>query len=259
MPALPNQQKRNLTVKLPVAASKIKRQSPSTAHIPIDSGLYDNLKEDRKMKLIPTIFAHNKKEFEERFKKILPISKNIQIDFMDGKFVKAKSIQPRDIPNLAKFKNNFEAHLMCLHPEKYLSTLKQKGFKKIFFHFEATKNPEKILNQIKSLNLTAGIAFNPNAPIKKIIELSNLADVLLFMGHTPGVEGVSFNPKTLEKIKALRKTNKKIKIQVDGGASPRIIPKLAKAGVNYANIGSYVSKSKNPKQAFKKLNRLCKS
>ena len=44
-----------------------------------------------------------------------------------------KSVSLKEIPNLKKYKNNFEAHLMCYHPEKYIKKLKQKGFKKIIF------------------------------------------------------------------------------------------------------------------------------
>ena len=203
------------------------------------------------MKLIPTIFAQSKKEFDEKFKKILPIAKNIQIDVMDGKFVKARSIPIKQIPNLKKYKNNFEAHLMCLHPEKYFTILKKKGFKKIFFHYESAKSPEKILDQIKSLNLAAGVAFNPNASVKKILKLSAKADAILLMGHAPGKEHLAFQNSILKKIKALRKINKKIKIQVDGGVSPKIVSKLAKAGVDYINVGSYISTSENPKKAMR--------
>jgi len=78
----------------------------------------------------------------------------------------------------------------------------------------------------------------------------------MFMGHAPGVEKIPFDLKVLEKIKKLRATDKKIKIQIDGGATPQIIKKLAKAKVDYVNSGSHISNSKNPKQALKELNLL---
>jgi len=203
------------------------------------------------MKLIPTIFAQSKKEFDEKFKKILPIAKNIQIDVMDGKFVKARSIPIKQIPNLKKYKNNFEAHLMCLHPEKYFTILKKKGFKKIFFHYESAKSPEKIVDKIKSLQLKAGIAFNPNASVKKILKLSAKADAILLMGHAPGKEHLAFQNSILKKIKLFRQENNRVAIQIDGGISPKIITKLAKLRVNAVNTGSYISASENPKKAMR--------
>ena len=206
------------------------------------------------MKIIPTIFAHNKKEFTERFEKLAPISKALQIDFMDGKFVPAKSLTLKDIPNLKKYKNNFEAHLMTQNPEKYIPQLKKKGFKKIIFHIEATKNPEKIIKKIRAIKLTLFIAINPETPTEKIIPYLEKVNGILFMGVHPGKEHQSFIPDVYKKIAQLRSQNKKIPIQVDGGATPQVIKKLVKLKVNYINSGSYISDSENPRQALKKLN-----
>src|SRR3989344_5043090 len=118
--------------------------------------------------IIPTIFAHNKKEFSQRFQKLLPISKNLQIDFMDGKFVKSKSISLSNIPNLKKYKKNFEAHLMVKNPDNYLKKLKKKGFNKIIFHYISTNDSEKTIKKIKQLKLSAWLAINPQVSIKKI-------------------------------------------------------------------------------------------
>jgi ribulose-phosphate 3-epimerase len=201
------------------------------------------------MKIIPTIFAHNKKEFDKRFNKLINISKNLQIDFMDGKFVPAKSVQLKDIPNLKKYKNNFEAHLMCFSPEKYILGLKNKGFKKVIFHIEATKNPEKIIQKIKHLKMQPMIAINPETNVK---DLPKEVSVLL-MGVHPGKEHQSFIQKVYNKIKELRKINKKTFIQVDGGVNEKFAKKLAKLKVNAVNSGSYISNSENPKKVYRKL------
>lgn len=199
--------------------------------------------------IIPTIFATNKKQFEEKFRKLLPIANNIQIDFMDGKFVKAKSFSLKEIPNLNKYKNKFEAHLMVKSPEKYLTKLKQKGFKKIIFHIEAISNQNKIIRKIRTLKMKPMIAINPETKVERIPENT---DVLL-MGVHPGKEHQKLILKTLKKIKDLRKKNKKIKIQIDGGVSPKTIKKLKKAGADVFNSGSFISEAENSKEAFNKL------
>ena len=43
------------------------------------------------MRIIPTIISKNQKEFDEYFNRIKKHTKWIQIDIMDGKFVKNKS------------------------------------------------------------------------------------------------------------------------------------------------------------------------
>src|SRR6267378_2103541 len=97
-----------------------------------------------KYKIIPTVFCKNKKDFKERFSKLIKISKEIQIDFMDGRFVKSKFIDFSAIPNLKRYNNNFEAHLMVQNPIKYILKLKKKGFKKIIFHFNTDDNVKAI-------------------------------------------------------------------------------------------------------------------
>jgi len=207
--------------------------------------------------IIPTIFAHNKKEFLSRFKKLLPISKKLQIDFMDGKFVKAKSLSLSKILNLKKYKKDFEAHLMVLDPQKNLTKLKSLGFSKIIFHFESTKKETpKIAQKIKSLRLKPWIAINPRTPVEKVLPFLKELSGVLFMGVVPGKENQTFISTVLKKIKTLKKLSPRTKIQVDGGANPKTIKKLAKLGVNFVNSGSYISDSENPKKTVKELNSL---
>lgn len=206
------------------------------------------------MTIIPTIFAHNKKEFISRFKKIIPVAKNIQIDFMDGKFVKSKSVSLKEIPDLKKYKNNFEAHLMCFNPEKYIQALKKKGFKKIIFHYESTNSQEKIIAAIKKKKIQVYIAVNPETPVEKIFPYLEITSGILFMGVHPGKEHQNFISAVYKKIFQLRKINKKIKIQIDGGVNTKTASRLAKLGVNNINSGSFISESKKPREEFKKLN-----
>lgn len=211
------------------------------------------------MKIIPTIFAKNKKKFQERLEKLLPISKALQIDIMDGKFVRAKSISINQIPNLNEYKNNFEAHLMTLNPEKYVKKLKQKGFRKIIFHYEALKNhneAENIIKQTKKLNLITFAAINPETQIEHILPFLNKIDGILFMGVYPGKEHQSFIPQVYKKILQLKKFNKKIKTQVDGGVNFQVARRLSRIGVDAVNSGSLIANAKNPKEVFKKLNSI---
>lgn len=211
------------------------------------------------MKIIPTIFAKNKKEFDERFQKLFPVSNNLQIDIMDGKFVKSKSIKIGQIPNLKKYKNNFEAHLMTQKPEKYTHKLKQKGFKKIIFHYESLinhKQAEKIIQKINNANLEAFIAINPETQIEHILPFTKKIEGILFMGVHPGKEHQSFIPQVYKKIQQLKKLNPKIKIQVDGGVNFSVARRLSTLGVNAINSGSFIAKARNPKEVFKKLSSI---
>ena len=205
------------------------------------------------MNIIPAILARNKKEFNEQLENVQSISKNIQIDFADGRFVNSKTLVLNKIPDLNKYKNNFEAHLMVKDPEKYFSQLKKKGFKKIIFHYEAIKKPEEIISKARSLKLETWLAINPETEIKKILPYLNLIDGILIMGVRPGKSGQRFIPLTISKIKQLRKLNKEIKLQIDGGVNFKIARKLKNLGVNNINSGTLITKSENPREILKKL------
>lgn len=86
--------------------------------------------------IIPTDFAKSKKEFYKKFIRLVKISKDIQIDFMDGVFVKSKSIHIEDVPYLLDYNNNFEAHLMVKDPELWIYKAVRRGFSKIIIHIE---------------------------------------------------------------------------------------------------------------------------
>lgn len=209
-------------------------------------------------RVIPTVFAHSKKEFDKRFALVIGLSKNVQIDFMDGKFVRGKSLMIKDIPNLKKYKKKFEAHLMIKNPEKYIGELKRKGFQKIIFHYGSLDYHKirKLIDKIKKLKMKAFIALNPeNSPVE-ILPFLDSADGVLIMGVHPGKEHQKFIPKIYDKIKELKELKKNIKIQIDGGVNFEVARKLKKIGVNYVNSGSFVANAKKPKIAVEKLNEI---
>lgn len=205
--------------------------------------------------VIPTVFSHNKKEFIERLEKITALSKNIQIDFMDGKFVKDKSISVDDLPNLKEYNNNFEAHLMCYNPEKYLTKLKKNGFFKIIFHCEAVddKKINDLIDQINYLGMRACIAINPDTKIDRILPHLNNSWGVLFMGHKPGVEHTKFVDSVYKKIELIRPANPKLIIEIDGGVDLSVANKLKKLNVNIIDTGSFVVNAKDPQKAYDQL------
>ena len=154
------------------------------------------------MKIVPTIFAKSKKEFNERFNK-LSISNSVQIDFMDGRFVKIKGVGIKDIPNLKNKNILFEAHLMVYDPERFVHKLKKKGFRKVIFHWESLKDilkVKKLIDKIKDKQMEAWIAINPGTSVKKVSSILGQIDGLLFMGVVPGKEGQDFILNVYTKI-----------------------------------------------------------
>ncbi|MEK6819354.1 MAG: hypothetical protein AABY10_05480 [Nanoarchaeota archaeon] len=210
------------------------------------------------MKIIPTVFATSKKEFDFKLNLLAKISRDLQIDLMDGKFVKNKSIKVSDIPNLKKYKNNFEAHLMVFNPERYFNALKEKGFKKIIFHYESVEKSHitDLIKKIKLLKMLPCLAINPETKTPDIALFLSKINHLLIMGVHPGKEHQSIILRTYKKIEEIRKLNKKITIQIDGGVNEKTASKLKKSGAVILNSGSFISDSASPKKSLEKLRKI---
>lgn len=205
-------------------------------------------------KIISSIIAKNQKELNERFEKVKSL-KNFQLDVMDGKFVKNKSLM-FDF-KLPGTKGYYEAHLMVKNPEAWI----KKHYKKvnmIIVHIESFEDDNEIKNiikLIKSKNKKVGIAINPPTKIDALAPFLNSIDLVLIMTVTPGKYGSKFVSSTLKKIKQLRKIKRNINIEVDGHIDDKTIIRVFKAGANMFVSGSYLQKSKNIKKSVAKLKK----
>jgi len=208
--------------------------------------------------IIPAILTNSFSDLKNKLAQIKNFSDWVQIDIMDGNFVKNISV---DILNLKKirFLKNLEIHLMVLNPEKYFVVCKALKAKRVIFHFEAVKNISKILKEMKKYSFEKGIALNPKTNVEKIKPFLNQLDVVLLLGVNPGFQGQKFKPVVLGKIKKIRKISDKIKIGVDGGIRLENIKKIVKAGADYLIVGSYLFKSGNIEKTYKFLKNKIKT
>ncbi len=209
-----------------------------------------------KRHVIPSVFSTSYSDFVKRFDLITSIAKYIHIDIMDGEFVKAKSMPLKDVPELKDYDALFEAHLMVNEPRELFPILKEKGFKRVIFHIEAHRDQsdvQKSIDLAKSTGLSPMIAINPDTPLEELYPFTSEIDGVLFMGVVPGAEKQPFIQSDYERISKLRKLDKALWLQVDGGIVPTIASHLAKIGVNGVNSGSFVSGSQDPKHALEQL------
>lgn len=178
-----------------------------------------------------------------------------QFDIMDGQFVPSTSITCEHITALST-KLRWEAHLMVMHPEKYLEEFKQAGAQKIVFHYEATSSPEIVIDRIRKLGMEAGLAVNPDTSLSVIAPLVKTLDSVLFMSVVPGYYGAKFIPEVLDKIAAFKKAHPVKSIGIDGGIKESNITEIAASGVNDICVGSAIFLQPDPTKAYQHLTRL---
>lgn len=224
----------------------------------------ENLKKQNFQKLsmaeiIPTVFVKEGEDFDSRFRKVVGISNFVQIDFMDGKFVKAKSIDLDIVPMLRGAPSKFEAHLMVKDPEAWVEDLSKKGFERVIFHYESMKDNMEIkllAGTIKRYHMKPIIAINPETKVEKILPVLDVINHVLLMGVEPGKEHQEFILETKNKIRELRKLKPTIKIQVDGGVTLENAHDISDAGCDFLNSGSVISESESPRATYMKLQEL---
>lgn len=177
----------------------------------------------------------------------------IHIDTMDGIFVPNTQMNIDEIIKLEKISTKpLDIHLMVDNPEIYINELQNKNIEYITIHIEINKDIDRLINEIKSYGYKVGLSIKPNTNISTIIPYLDKIDLVLIMSVEPGFGGQEFIPSTLEKAKQLRKINKSIIIEMDGGIKDTNIDQL-KNHIDIAVVGSYITKKEDYNQAINKL------
>ena len=127
-------------------------------------------------------------------------------------------------------------------------------------HIEACKHLHRTIQEIKSLNMKAGVAINPHTPVSALKSIINEVDLVCLMSVNPGFGGQSFIENTFDKLSRLKdlikKTKSKALIEIDGGVTSKNAKKLTKLGADILVAGSYIFKSKNPSNTIDNLSTI---
>jgi len=169
----------------------------------------------------------------------------IHVDVMDGHFVPNLTIGPVVIKSVRPAtKVPFDVHLMIEHPEQYIESYVKAGADIITVHAEACTHLDRTLQLIKSFGVKAGVSLVPSSPASMLEYVMDSVDLILVMTVNPGFGGQSFIPSQLEKIRQLRamikKTERIIDLEVDGGINPQTAKLVIEAGANVLVAGSAV-------------------
>ena len=182
------------------------------------------------------------------------------LDVMDGVFVPNITFGS---PVLDIFKNYakkpLDIHLMIVNPENYIDKFSSYNPDIITIHMEAVNDISAVLKKIKNLNIKAGLAINPDTPIKHLEPYINEIDMVCLMGVFPGFSGQKFINNTNSRLRDLKNLieskKSKVLIQIDGGVDLGNVKELSRLGADILVSGSCIFNSKNPNKIIDSLKK----
>lgn len=169
----------------------------------------------------------------------------MHIDVMDGQFVPNITMGPVVVKSIRAYTSlPFDVHLMIETPERYVPHFVQAGANLVTVHVEACTHLHRVIGQIKSLGVKAGVAINPHTPLAMLEEILPYVAQVNVMTVNPGFGGQAFIETMLPKIARLRgmvtAQNLDIDIEVDGGVDIATAPRCVAAGANVLIAGTSV-------------------
>lgn len=186
------------------------------------------------------------------------------LDVMDGRFVPNISFGLPVIQQIRKATSKIcDVHLMIQEPEKFTEEFKKAGADILTVHIEVCLHLHRNIEQIKSLNMQAGVAINPHTPVSMLKDILSDIDVVCMMSVNAGFGGQTFIPHTLERIRELRRLiderNLSVKIEIDGGVTIGNAQSIVDAGADVLVAGNTVFASLMPKEVIARLKQITRS
>ena len=211
------------------------------------------------IRICPSILNADRNNLSSEISKIAKYSDFLHLDVMDNIFVPNRTFDLAESEKIIKeCPIPVDTHLMVTAPENSVGKYGQFGSKSITFHFEATDNPRRCIEEIRKSEARVGIALKPNTPFSSISNLLNEIDMVLIMTVEPGFGGQSFMANMMDKVREARTEIDRYKfkdiwLQVDGGISLETISTAFEAGADTFVAGSAVFKDQNPGLMVDKL------
>jgi ribulose-phosphate 3-epimerase len=204
--------------------------------------------------IIPTIIAKSFDEVKEKIELVEPFVETVQLDVMDGIFVRNSTWQNPEDLNSLETNVELEAHLMIeklhweamenIHAHELVPYQTSTGMGFPFVN---------LVDEVRKKGKQIGIALNPGKPIDVLEHFITEIDMVLLMSVEPGFGGQKFKEETLGRIARLREKFPSVKIEVDGGVNEKNIGGLVKAGADMLAVGSAIFGKPNIKVAVENL------
>ena len=182
----------------------------------------------------------------------------LHIDVIDGHFAPTITLGPLIVSAVRKIaKLPLDVHLMIDNPDQFMEPFSEAGADILVVPIEACTHLHRTVHFIKDKGCKVGVCLNPATPLSTLDNILPDLDLVTLLMVNPGFKGQKFIPKSVQKIKKLRKIiNEKgleVDIEADGGVSLENIAQLAEAGADIFVTGSALFSAENYEETICKL------
>ncbi len=169
----------------------------------------------------------------------------LHLDVMDGHFVPNLTYGMPIVAALRRLSTlPLDVHLMIEAPQRYVRQFHEAGADVITFHVESVEDPRPVLQEIRRLEMGAGVAINPDTPFSMLEQYLDACDLALVMSVPAGFGGQPFRQESLERLRRLRELARPdLLLEVDGGISQQTVRDCAVAGAQLFVVGSAIFRS----------------
>ncbi len=152
----------------------------------------------------------------------------------------------------------YEVHLMVQEPARVGELLAKAGCARLLLHVEALSDTSQIPGILAAWKAVGakevGVSLLIDTPLESIDSFIAGCDVVQLMSIAKiGAQGQPFDERALTRVEELHAKYPELMVAVDGGVGESNIEDLVRAGANRLCVGSAISKSDNPSQAFARL------
>lgn len=201
--------------------------------------------------IAPSMLAADFLRLEKDVQLVNQYADMFHLDIMDGTFVPNISYGFPIVEAISKIATKpLDAHLMIVHPEKYVDRFAKVGVQMLSFHLNAVENAGQVLAQIRAAGMRPGLAINPDIPVERLFPYLDQCDYVVLMSVFAGFGGQKFIEATYKRLAAVKAEVERQEvsclIQVDGGISAANSQRLIDLGADILVAGSAVFKAENP-------------
>ncbi len=219
--------------------------------------------------IIPAIIPQSPLHLREMIAKLGGVVREIQIDIVDGVFVRDISWPYREgnrdenISSLTEMipkGMSFELDLMIKNPLETLPVWLRQCPKQVVLHIESFTGDAAINSAIELVRGSGSkvlLASLNNTVIERLCAFVPHIDGVQCMGIAEiGRQGNHFDPRALARVRAIHTIYPELSISVDGSVNTDTILLLKAAGANRFVVGSAIFNAADPARAHAELQYL---